>query len=280
MKTTLYAVIALVTLCAATHAQEFDWNAGAKKAATVQSQLTFTPSDYVYRVSARAGLVSNEAGCVPIGKGRFLTVAHILHDLSRPTIWVRYNGQWNPATFQQLKGEDFAVVTTNANADIPYVVPRTPKYLEKVIYYGLTTGLQVGTYTANGTVSLEPGGRGNVNGDSGGGVFSLDGELLGIIRGNDDESKPLANTLVAKMTPMVGANSATINSVAPVSANDTFIAPPMMYGGSYNCANGQCSPNQQLQMLQGYTNSLPPLSTYYKVRTGPFGRQRLQQITR
>lgn len=207
-------------------------------------------TEYVYPIRNADGNGNSEGGCVALGNGTFQTVAHVFYPYvngnfqKRPTgstgtCEVQVDGTWRLASYRIIDGSDagdVALVRINGDAPRSIKVRRAPKYLEKVVVYGLKTGyVQCGIVSGNREISLYENEQGSVSGDSGGGVFSETGEFLGTIQGRSDKEKR-----VTKFRP---------NDFPVVYAGQAPAAAPAM-----NCANGVCTPVQQYAAPQQQSN--------------------------
>jgi hypothetical protein len=107
--------------------------------------------------------------------------------IPNPVVDVDVDGQWMRATYRIVDRKPTGdVAFVRIAGDLPSPKRRQPKYRERVVVYGMATGvIQCGDVSGDQTVSLDANETGTVSGDSGGGVFSQeDGAFLGTVRGS------------------------------------------------------------------------------------------------
>lgn len=212
------------------------------------SDLTPKAHDYgcdTYPVRARGYTPAGAAlfpkgSCVSVGKGRFLTAAHIFTGLQAGyVVEVSVGGEWQKVvTFSADAKSDFAELTI-AKTDIEGVEPRKVKFGEKVTAYGLTTCEPMhGVYVGDKHVGLDQETNGIDFGDSGGGVYGEDGALVGLISGLGDDRRSVYIAPVVKAEKQVAQANAP-----PPPAEPKVSAPPQIQ----SCPNGQC---QRVQVPQ------------------------------
>lgn len=216
-----------------------------------QKIASSAPHDYgcdTYPVRARGYTTAGAAlfpkgSCVSVGKGRFLTAAHIFTGLQAGyVVEVSVGGEWQKAvTFSADAKSDFAELTI-AKTDVEGVAPRKMKFGEKVTVYGLTTCEPMhGVYVGDKHVGLEQETKGIDFGDSGGGVYGEDGALVGLIRGFGDDRRSVYIAPVVKAEKQVAQANAP-----PPPAEPKVSAPPQVQ----SCPNGQCQSPQVYQFQQ------------------------------
>jgi hypothetical protein len=211
-------------------------------------------TEYVYPIHHADGTAG---GCVAIGNGTFQTVAHIFYPFvngqfqKRPAgstgeCAVQIKNVWRPASYRIVdSSDDGDVALVRVNVEVPRVavVRRAPRYMEKVLVYGLKTGfVQCGMVSGTREISLLENEVGTSNGDSGGGVFSETGEFLGTIQGGDQKEKRVVkfrpnnfevSVMSAPPTPVQSAKPSTSVARAPA------VQRPAVQMRT-ECANGRC----------------------------------------
>jgi hypothetical protein len=165
----------------------------------------------------------------------FRTVAHLTEGLRGAfRVDVEIGDKWKGCSYQSTPGVDHAVATLPGHGVTP-VKTRQPQYMETVWVYGMRTQvMKKGIYTSHGVASLDKWVHRIDQGDSGGGVFSSSGELLGTLRGYQDRVENAATFTE------IGEEAAKVAAVPAKPA-----APPQ------NCPNGQC-PLQQPSQSQWF----------------------------
>lgn len=161
------------------------------------------------------------------GDGSFRTVSHLTDGMRAPlTVEVLAGDEWKACSYQSTPGVDHAVARLPGHK-IPVVKTRKPKYLETVWVYGMKTQeMKKGRYTSLGIVSLDQWVHGTDQGDSGGGVFSAEGELVGTLRGYQ-------KNLTSAVTFTEVGEESFVEAKAPAKPAPAAAAPSP-------CANGQC----------------------------------------
>lgn len=180
--------------------------------------------------------------CVSLGKGKFLTAAHIFLNLQAGYVAeVSVDGEWHKAvTFAADIKNDTAELTI-AKTDIEGVPTRKVQFGEKVTIYGLTTCEAMhGIYAGDKHVGLDQGTNGIDYGDSGGGVYGEDGALVGLISGFGDDRRSVFVSLVVQKPKEVAQAAAPLPAAEPKA-----VAQPVQ-----SCPNGQCQ-RVQVQQFQG-----------------------------
>ena len=216
-----------------------------------------------------------EGGCVSIGNGTFQTCAHLFYTTpDQGRTWVKKpngatgfceinaGGTWRKAAFRIVDNSDpgdVAIVSipevSLGFVNVPAAKRRPPKYGERVLVYGLKRGyLQCGMIAGTREIALDANEKGTLNGDSGGGVFSEDGEFVGTIQGGD-----AAEPRVVKFRPNnFDINAAPVATKTPTkSASAAASSTPGMV-----CENGVCRLQQQAAS-----------GKQWKLKTGLLGRQ-------
>ncbi len=147
-------------------------------------------SSHVYRIRVRSNGSVHSGSAIPIAPNMVLTARH-LFDTTYDTIEVEVQGDWKTASLTRSSKEHDVALVTCTGAGLPAVPVRNdgPEYGEPVTVYGMTSATQhrgfVCRLTQGALVSLKPDSTGITQGDSGGGVFSAAGQLLGIISAHD-----------------------------------------------------------------------------------------------
>lgn len=162
----------------------------------------------------------------------FRTVAHLAEGMRGAfKVEVEINGVWKACSYQSNPKVDHAVATLPGHGVAP-VKTREPHYLETVWAYGMRTKeMKRGCYTSEGVMSLDKWVHRTDQGDSGGGVFSADGHLVGTLRGYQKHVESAVTfTEVGAELPVVAA--------APAAKAPAALAPVQ------NCPDGKC-PLQQ-----------------------------------
>jgi hypothetical protein len=167
----------------------------------------------------------------------FRTVAHLAEGMRGAfAVEVELNGEWKACSYQSTPRVDHAVATLPRHG-VPPVKTRAPHYLETVWVYGMRTkAMKKGAYTSDGIVSLDKWINRTDQGDSGGGVFSADGHLVGTLRGYQKRVES------AVTFTEVGEESEVV-AVAPAAKTPASPAP------AQNCPDGKC-PLQQAPATQ------------------------------
>jgi S1-C subfamily serine protease len=143
-------------------------------------------SAHVYRIRVRSNGSIHSGSAIPIAPNTVLTARH-LFDTAYDAIEVEVQGDWKTASLTRSSKEHDVALVTCAGVRLPAASLRSggPEYGERVSVYGMTSATQhrgfVCRLTQGALVSLEPDSTGITQGDSGGGVFSAAGQLLGII---------------------------------------------------------------------------------------------------
>ena len=226
-----------------------------KKPLPAAAAIDVTTFVHPIRMRASNGR-SAEGGAVSVGGGVLQTVSHLRDMMPGATCEVLVNGTWRSATFRVVDGTPAGdVATAKIATDLPSVRRRPPRYMERVVVYGLKTGyLQCGVVSGPREISLDANEKGTLNGDSGGGVFSEDGEFVGTIQGGD-----AAEPRVVKFRPNnFDINAAPVATKTPTkSASAAASSTPGMV-----CENGVCRLQQQAAS-----------GKQWKLKTGLLGRQ-------
>ncbi len=145
----------------------------------VGSPATSSVAQYAFTVRQRDGNTYHVGTAISLGNGLLVTAAHVVPGRTYPEVEV--NGGWQAAGFQRLSGADVAYLTIQ-DKSLPSVNTRQPVYGEAVTVFGLKTQrVMPGIVSDAGMVSLDSLAGGIDHGDSGGGVFSVDGSLVGLI---------------------------------------------------------------------------------------------------
>lgn len=145
----------------------------------VGSPATSGVSQYAFTVRQREGNVHHVGTAISLGNGLLVTAAHVVPGRNYPEVEV--DGEWQIAGFSRLNGADVAYLTIH-DKTLPSVNTRQPLYGESVAVFGLKTQrVMSGIVSDSGMVALESTAGGIDHGDSGGGVFSGSGELVGLI---------------------------------------------------------------------------------------------------
>lgn len=228
-----------------------------KKPLPAAAEVDVTTFVYPIRMRAADGR-SADGGAVSVGGGVLQTVSHLRDMMPGATCEVMVNGTWRPATFRVIDGSPAGdVATAKIATDLAAPKRRPPRYGERVVIYGLKTGyLQCGVVSGPREVSLDANEKGTLNGDSGGGVFSEEGEFVGTIQGCDSTEKR-----VVKFRP----NNFDIN--APVAASASSSPPAASSTPGVVCKDGKC-------WLQQPVQSAAPAAPSGRWVVGPFGRMR------
>lgn len=218
-----------------------------------QEQLAVQPSwvKSVYRVKASGsnGIFATGSG-VAVGVGKLHTVDHFRRSVPGVLRWeIEVDGRWHPAVAVSVSGKDLAVLTVTG-VELNPVPVRVPRYGERVTVYGMQTksfaqGVYIGEQSDSGRtaqVALDDGSVTVISGDSGGGIFSDEGELLGTIGGaNLPEQRVTWFTPIVADKPAVAALSGGSPPPAPanasVPAGTQFVSAP----AAVSCANGVCT---------------------------------------
>lgn len=203
----------------------------------------FDPAAVTFRVRAEGfdlesrQNVQYDACAVPIGGDRFITVLHLVSRLDPlRSVKLEINGEWKAATFtpatgSSVAGRDLAFVAV-AGVDLEGVELGTLEYRDPVLVYGLRTARAMnGLCVGSRDVSLEASEPGTANGDSGGGVFTCDGKLVGILSGTEK-----GEARAVKFSRLEATDLAfSARAAAPVAPQATApVASP-------SCINGQCN---------------------------------------
>lgn len=209
-----------------------------------------------------------EGGCVSVGNGTLQTVAHIFYTTSDGGLtWVKkpngatgdcevsIDGKWKPARYRIFDNSDKGdVALVQVAGDIPAAKRRQHRYMERVTIYGLKTGyLQCGVVSASRKISLNENEKGTLNGDSGGGVFSEDGDFLGTIQGGDEDEKRVV-TFRPNNFEFSFASASAVKAPAPTAVATTTV-----------CENGVC---RQVPVVQQPAAQ----NGHWEQRVGLFGR--------
>lgn len=158
----------------------------------------------VHGISTRTGrqVICDGTGFA-VSSDRILTCNHLLYDLRNFRAEVQVAGDWQAAVIQRIpdandQSRDWLYLDV-PGLELEPVTFRVPQYMEPVTVYGLKSAVpQQGIVSANDTVSLQPDSHGIVQGDSGGGVFGVDGCYLGTLRGHQQ-----GQSLVAAFSSVV-----------------------------------------------------------------------------
>lgn len=187
--------------------------------------------DWYNPATRKAEKVTFGGSAVADGENTFRTVAHLTEGLRGAfRVEVEIDGKWKACSYQSSVGVDHAVATLPKHG-VPAVKTRQPQYLETVWVYGMRTQvMKKGLYTSHGVASLDKWIHRVDQGDSGGGVFSSSGELLGTLRGYQDRVESAATFTE------VGEEAAKVAAVPAKPA-----APPQ------NCPDGKCPLQQPAQ---------------------------------
>lgn len=126
--------------------------------------------------------VSAGGSAVEVGSGRYVTASHIVEGLRSFAVELEINGKWMRGRISTVDDRDAAVVTCDDESGGSPVPLAEPQYGQRVTVVGFKTGApQRGTVSDTRTVSLDLECAGIQQGDSGGGIFTDDGALVGII---------------------------------------------------------------------------------------------------
>lgn len=201
-------------------------------------------TQFVFSARVRGNGVVASGSAVSIGDGVLQTVAHLWHDIPGPlTTEVQLEGEWVPATYRIVSPanqKDVALLRVR-RTDLPKPVRREAKYRESVYVYGMKTRcLQSGFVTSSTHVSLDENETGTEQGDSGGGVFSVDGAFLGTVGARLNEEHRVA---------IFAPNDFEVR-VNPVAVSKPAIAAPSV-AAPQNCPSGNC-PIQSPAMQSGH----------------------------
>lgn len=210
-------------------------------------------SRFVYAVQVRNGTNISQAGsAVSIGNGRLVSASHIIEGMNNAIVEVLIDGQWRRATYATVRGVDVMNLRV-ANKGLPGVARRDPEYMEPVVVCGMKSGLQNGIYVNHDTVALDVELSGVDNGDSGGGVFGLDGKLLGTIRGiNPDNPRVVMFTETAvSLRGIPGARPDPIVGPSFAGSNFAAVSPRTTNGVSITVNGRNESVNEILKWYRG-----------------------------
>jgi len=126
---------------------------------------------------------------VALGNKTFLTAGH--PSRNRLNVEVMINNEWIKGIYTpKSQYGDFAIITLNTDVDITECTVGNFDYMEDVyvygdtskqIMYGKITNKQTNTKNTNAELGLDFESIGITQGDSGGGVFNLKNELVGIL---------------------------------------------------------------------------------------------------
>lgn len=149
----------------------------------------------IYHVRQRSHGVVGSGTAVSLGNGLLVTAWHVVESRGTPEVLI--GDKWVPANYRREKNDDVAYLTIR-DTSLPSVTTRQPEYGESVHVFGLRTKHPMaGRICDTDMAALEPNEEGVDQGDSGGGVFGLDGKLLGTIRSHRD-----VNRRVVFFTPL------------------------------------------------------------------------------
>lgn len=205
--------------------------------ATIISEPAYVGSVYRVRLTAPSGIANGSA--VAVRSNVLHTAKHLADGLNGFRAEVEIDGQWRQATWNPAQG-DVATLAVNGEPLNPVEV-KIPTYGQRVTVYGLRTkSSAVGTYIGAGMVALDACEPHVDSGDSGGGVFSESGDLLGTISGYMTASNQV--TLMTPIEKRAEPNKAPTPVETP-KAPIAISAPKLQSG----CPGGVCPVPQARQ---------------------------------
>lgn len=195
------------------------------------------------------GSTTNNGSAVSVGGGRLVTAAHLLNGIPNPWAQVKIDGQWVFCSVTVVPGVDVADVFVSSRKDLKGTTRAEPKYGQGVLVYGLASDYVLTGYVSNRgpadiSVSLDPDQNryGTLSGDSGGGVFSVDGVLLATITGKNPLEKLVVTAVPTSLATRQGlAASPQAQPQPPQAAPRANTQPQAPPGYRWQCNGNGCT---------------------------------------
>ena len=188
---------------------------------------------------------------VSIGGGQFATCKHLTEGMVSYQVDIEItDDDWRTGQTRFVGDYDLAVVTIG-DVDMPAAESRDPEYMEPVVVFGLKSNVEhegivseTDDGSQSGQASLVIESTGVTQGDSGCGVFGMDGSLIGIVRGH---SPP--DSRVVRYTPINRLNEGFQGASTESQGNSSALEYMLSSGSKMVVltAPSWCGPCQQYE---------------------------------